>query len=277
VQDGYHPTPTSEFAHLMLPAAIWGEKEGTYTNSERRVSKVNKAVPPPGEARSDFDIFLSFAGTLGVRDEIFPGWSKPGDAFEEWKKVSAGRLCDYSGMTYRAIEHHGGIQWPFPAGATDPDEPRRLYADGRFQTDDGRAKLIAADWEPFPEQPNAEFPLVLNTGRTVEHWHTRTKTGKVPILERLSPNAWVEMNPRDARQLRLKPQDKVDVVSRRGRVRGVELRVTETVAPGQIFVPFHYAEANANQMTQSAFDPFSREPNYKQSAVRVERFVEGVA
>jgi len=127
----------------------------------------------------------------------------------------------------------------------------------------------------FPEQPNAEFPLVLNTGRTVEHWHTRTKTGKVPILERLSPNAWVEMNPRDARQLRLKPQDKVDVVSRRGRVRGVELRLTETVAPGQIFVPFHYVEANANQMTQSAFDPFSREPNYKQSAVRVERFVEG--
>ena len=118
VQDGYHPTPTSEFAHLMLPAAIWGEKEGTYTNSERRVSKVNRAVPPPGEARSDFDIFLGLADVLGVRDELFPGWTKPGDAFEEWKKVSAGRLCDYSGMTYRDIEHHGGIQWPFPAGAT---------------------------------------------------------------------------------------------------------------------------------------------------------------
>jgi anaerobic selenocysteine-containing dehydrogenase len=276
VQDGYHPTPTSEFAHLMLPAAIWGEKEGTYTNSERRVSRVNKAVPPPGEARSDFDIFLSVAGALGVRDEIFPGWSKPGDAFEEWKKVSAGRLCDYSGMTYRALEHHGGIQWPFPAGATDPDAPRRLYGDGVFQTEDGRAQLIATEWEPYPEQPTKEYPLVLNTGRTVEHWHTRTKTGKVPILERLSPHAWVEMNPRDARQLRLKPQDKVDVISRRGRVRGVELRVTETVAPGQIFVPFHYVEANANQMTQSAFDPLSREPNYKQSAVRVERFVEGV-
>jgi len=111
----------------------------------------------------------------------------------------------------------------------------------------------------------------LNTGRTVEHWHTRTKTGKVPILERLSPHAWVEMNPRDARTLGLKTQDRVDVVSRRGRVRDVELRLTETIAPGQIFVPFHYAEANANQMTQSAFDPISREPNYKQSAVRVER------
>ena len=271
VQDGYHPTPTSAYAHLVLPAAIWGEKEGTYTNSERRVSKVNRAVQPPGEARSDFDIFLSVAATLGVRDEIFPGWAKPEDAFEEWKRVSAGRLCDYSGISYRALDQHGGIQWPYPAGAGDPREPRRLYTTGIFQTDDGRARLIPTKWEPFPEQPSDAFPFVLNTGRTVEHWHTRTKTGRVPILERLSPHAWVEMNPRDARVLRLKPQDRVDVVSRRGRVRNVELRLTETVAPGQVFVPFHYAEANANEVTQSAFDPFSREPNYKQSAVRVER------
>jgi assimilatory nitrate reductase catalytic subunit len=271
VQDGYHPTPTTQFAHLVLPAAIWGEKEGTYTNSERRVSKVNRAVAPPGDARTDFDIFLHLAGVLGVREEIFPGWTRPADAFEEWKRVSAGRLCDYSGMTYRAIEQHGGIQWPFPEGAADPSGTRRLYANGVFQTDDGRARLLPVQWEPFPEQPNDEFPFVLNTGRTVEHWHTRTKTGKVPILERLSPNAWVEMNPRDARALRLKPQDRVDVVSRRGRVSNVELRVTETVAPGNVFVPFHYAESNANQMTQSAFDPYSREPNYKQSAVRIER------
>jgi assimilatory nitrate reductase catalytic subunit len=271
VQDGFHPTPTSELAHLVLPAAIWGEKEGTYTNSERRVSKVNRAVDPPGEARSDFDIFLDVAGALGVRDELFPGWSTPRDAFEEWKEVSAGRLCDYSGMTFDAIEEHGGIQWPFPAGATDPQEPRRLYTDGRFQTDDGRARLIPVAWEPFPEQPSRSFPLVLNTGRTVEHWHTRTKTGKVPILEHLSPHAWLEMNPGDARVLRLDARDRVDVVSRRGRVRDVELRLTETIAPGQVFVPFHYAEANVNQATQNVFDPISREPNYKQSAVRVER------
>jgi assimilatory nitrate reductase catalytic subunit len=271
VQDGFHPTPTSSFADLVLPAAIWGEKEGTYTNSERRVSKVNRAVTPPEEAKPDFDIFLELAGALGVRDELFPGWSSPRDAFEEWKQVSSGRLCDYSGMTYEAIEEHGGVQWPFPAGATDPERTRRLYADGVFQTDDGRARLIPVSWAPFPEQPSTAYPLILNTGRTVEHWHTRTKTGKVPILEQLSPNAWVEMNPRDARALRLKPQDRVDVVSRRGRVRDIELRLTETVAPGQVFVPFHYAEANANQMTQSAFDPVSREPNYKQSAVRVER------
>ena len=125
-------------------------------------------------------------------------------------------------------------------------------------------------WEPFPEQPNDEFPFVLNTGRTVEHWHTRTKTGegadsRAPVAERLGRD-----EPARRRALRLKPQDRVDVVSRRGRVRNVELRVTETMAPGQLFVPFHYAEANANQVTQSAFDPISREPNYKQSAVRVE-------
>ncbi len=271
VQDGFHPTPTSEFADLVLPAAIWGEKEGTYTNSERRVSKVNRAVEPPGEARPDFNIFLDVASALGVKEELFPGWSVPRDAFEEWKRVSAGRLCDYSGMTYEVIEEQGGIQWPYPAGATDPAATRRLYTDGVFQTADGRARLIPVTWEPFPEQPTGEFPLVLNTGRTVEHWHTRTKTANVPILERLSPHAWAEMNPRDARGLHLKAQDSVDIVSRRGRIRDIELRVTETVAPGQIFVPFHYAEANANQVTQSAFDPVSREPNYKQSAVRVER------
>lgn len=270
VQDGFHPTPTSEMAHLVLPAGIWGEKEGTYTNSERRVSKVNRAVQPPGEAKPDFDIFLELSKRLGCYDELFNGWTKPEDAFEEWKLISKGRLCDYSGMSYELIEEKGGVQWPLPAG-TQPGKTSRLYTDGHFQTDDGKAKLLPIKWEPFPEQPNREFPLILNTGRTVEHWHTRTKTGQVPILERMSPNAWLEMNPRDAGKLKLKPHDKVDIVSSRGRVKGVELRVTEIIAPGQVFMPFHFAETNANQITQSAFDPISREPNYKQSAVRVER------
>jgi assimilatory nitrate reductase catalytic subunit len=270
VQDGFHPTPTSEFADLVLPAAIWGEKEGTYTNSERRVSKVNRAVDPPGEARSDFDIFLDLASVLGCRDELFPGWTVPVDAFEEWKRVSAGRLCDYSAMTYDAIEATGGIQWPCPNGGSESRATRRLYSDGRFETADGRAQLIPTTWEMFPEPPNAAFPFVLNTGRTVEHWHTRTKTGRVPILERLSPHAWLEMNPRDGRALRLKPAQRVNVVSRRGTIRNLELRLTETIAAGQLFVPFHWAEANANQATQSSFDPISREPNYKQCAVRVE-------
>jgi assimilatory nitrate reductase catalytic subunit len=269
VQDGYHPTPTTEIAHLVLPAAIWGEKEGTYTNSERRVSKVNKAVEPPGEALSDFDIFLRVAEKLGCREELYPRWKTPRDAFDEWRRVSRGRLCDYSGMSYDLLAE-GPVQWPFPEGRTDRSTSR-LYSEGGFQTKDGRAKLVCAKWEPFPEQPNKEFPFVLNTGRTVEHWHTRTKTKEVPILERLSPQAWLEMNPRDARQLSLRSHDRIDVVSRRGRVRGVELRLTEIVAPGQIFMPFHFFETNVNEVTQSAFDPISREPNYKQCAVRVER------
>jgi anaerobic selenocysteine-containing dehydrogenase len=268
VQDGYHPTPTTELADLVLPAAIWGEKEGTYTNSERRVSKVNKAVTPPGEARTDFDIFLAIAEKLGCHEELFSGWHSVEDAFEEWTQVSRGRLCDYSGINYELLADQGPVQWPFPEGGSSSS---RLYTDGQFQTPDGRAKLIAADWAPFPEQPVRDFPLILNTGRTVEHWHTRTKTREVPILEHLSPRAWLEMNPRDAKQLGLRSHDRVDVVSQRGRVSSVELRLTEITAPGQVFMPFHFAETNVNEVTQSAFDPISREPNYKQCAVRVER------
>jgi anaerobic selenocysteine-containing dehydrogenase len=270
VQDGYHPTPTTELAHLVLPAAIWGEKEGTYTNSERRVSKVNKAVEPPGEARSDFDIFLSAAEKLGCREELYPGWQTVEDAFDEWRRVSRGRLCDYSGISYRRLAAEGPLQWPCREDAA-PGSGARLYTDGRFQTPDGRGKLICADWEPFPEQPHRDYPFVLNTGRTVEHWHTRTKTREVPILERLSPRAWLEMNPRDAKRLGLRSHDSVDVISRRGRVREVELRLTEITAPGQVFMPFHFSETNVNEVTQSAYDPVSREPNYKQCAVRVER------
>ncbi len=272
VQDCFHPTPTTELAHLMLPAAGWGEKEGTYTNSERRVSRVKAAVQPPGEALSDFEIFLRLARELGCCDELFPGWREPRDAFEEWKRVSEGRLCDYSGITYEALEEVGGIQWPFSKNTdSPPGAARRLYADGNFQTADGRAQFFCADWEPFPEQPSDDYPFVLNTGRTVEHWHTRTKTGAIPILEQMAPRAWLEMNPVDAQRLTLRPHDLVDIVSTRGRVRRVELRVTEVVAPGQVFAPFHFAEWNINEVTQDIFDPISREPNYKQCAVRVER------
>jgi anaerobic selenocysteine-containing dehydrogenase len=275
VQDGYHPTPTTELADLVLPAAIWGEKEGTYTNSERRVSKVNKAVEPPGEARSDFDIFLALADELGCREALFPGWTRPEDAFNEWRGVSRGRLCDYSGISYDLLAREGPVQWPLAEGSLPdgaaPERASRLYADGIFKTPDGRARLICADWAPFPEQVGGGYPFVLNTGRTVEHWHTRTKTREVPILERLSPRAWLEMNPRDAKRLGLRSHEAVDVISRRGSARAIELRLTEITAPGQVFMPFHFSETNVNEVTQSAFDPISREPNYKQCAVRVER------
>jgi len=261
VQDGFHPTPTSDYAHLVLPAAIWGEKEGTYTNSERRISKVNRAVDPPGIARSDFDIFLDIAKRLGVKEELYPGWTSTKDAYAEWQRVSAGRICDYSGFSWQMVEYRGGMQW----GGD------RLYEDGIFPTADGKAILHCVPCEPFIEQPNEEFDLILNTGRTVEHWHTRTKTQQVALLDSMTPNAWLEMNPVDAKRLHLSTHDRVMVVSRRSRVRNLELRITGIIAPGQVFMPFHFSETNSNLVTLGAFDPISREPNFKQCAVRVER------
>lgn len=271
VQDGFH-TPTTATAHVTLPAAIWGEKDGTFTNSERRVSRVRAAVAPPGEARSDFAIVMALAERWGCHEELFGGWRGPEDAFEEWRGVSQGRPCDYSGITWERIDAAGGVQWPCPG---EPDVPlggtARLYADGLVNHADGRPRVFPVEPEALPEEPTAAFPLVLNTGRTVEHWHTRTKTGAVPILEGLAPDAWLEMHPEDASGLHLRSGDWVKVTSRRGAVDRIRLRVTDTVRPGEVFVPFHWDERCVNRLTVDAFDPVSREPNYKQAAVRVRR------
>ncbi|MDQ4096622.1 MAG: nitrate reductase [Actinomycetota bacterium] len=270
VQDGF-ATPTTALADVVLPAAIWGEKDGTYTNAERRVSRARRAVDPPGEARSDFDIFMAVADALGVRDELFPGWKGPEDAFKEWTRVSAGRLCDYSGITWERIEAAGGVQWPCRPDTEEPAGEPRLYTDGRFPTPSGKARIWCVSPEPITDAPDRHFPFLLNTGRTVEHWHTRTKTGRVDILEKLAPEAWVEVNPVDAERLGLRSGDRVSVVSRRGAIDRITVRVTSVVRPGEVFVPFHYDEACANRLTIDEFDPISREPNYKQCAVRLER------
>ncbi len=268
VQDGY-TTPTTALADVVLPAAVWGEKDGTYTNSERRVSRVRKAVEPPGLARSDFDIFLAVAEAAGVTDDVYPGWKGPEDAFEEWTRVSAGRLCDYSGITWDRIDVAGGVQWPCQPDTPDPAGTPRLYADGGFPNPSGKAKLWCVSSEPVRDAPNQHFPFMLNTGRTVEHWHTRTKTGRVDILEKLAPEGWVEVNPADAEKLSVAAGDRVSLESRRGAVDGVVVRVTATVREGEVFVPFHYDEWCVNRLTVDEFDPISREPNYKQSAVRI--------
>jgi anaerobic selenocysteine-containing dehydrogenase len=272
VQDGFE-TPTTARAHVVLPAAIWGEKEGTFTNSERRVSRVRAAVDPPGEARPDFDVFLAIADRLGVRDRLYPDWTTPADAFAEWRRISAGRLCDYSGITYERIDACGGVQWPTPAD--DHSVPLagtpRLYADGIFPNPTGRVHLPVVERRELSEPPRRNFPLILNSGRTVEHWHTRTKTGRVNLLESLAPEAWVEINPADANELKIRTGDIVRLASPRGAVERVVARVTEIVRAGEVFMPFHYDEACANRLTNDEFDPISREPNYKQCAVRLER------
>jgi assimilatory nitrate reductase catalytic subunit len=271
VQDGFE-TPTTALADIVLPAAIWGEEDGTYTNSERRVSRVRAAVAPPGEARPDFDVFLAVADAWGCREELFPGWRGPQDAFEEWRRVSAGRPCDYSGITYDRIDLAGGVQWPCPSDdATVPlGGTPRLYSDRAFNRPDGTAAVRTVTRQPLRHPPGGEHPLLLNTGRTVEHWHTRTKTGRVPILEGLAPEPWLEINPVDAGALGVRSGDLVRVTSSRGSVDGVRARVTAVVRAGEVFLPFHWDERCANRLTTDECDPISREPNYKQCAVRVE-------
>ena len=270
VQDGFE-TPTTALADVVLPAAVWGEKDGTYTNSERRVSRVRAAVEPPGEARSDFAIFLDLAERWGCRDELFPGWATPDDAYAEWRHVSAGRPCDYSGISYDRIDEAGGVFWPCPEGDDVPvGGTPRLYGDKVFNRPNGRAMVLPVEPEPIRDAPRPEYPFLLNTGRTVEHWHTRTKTGRIPILEGLSPEAWVEMHPSDAARLGVRGGDWVRVASSRGAVDQIRVRVTAIGRPGEVFIPFHWDERCANRLTDDQFDPISREPNYKQCAVKVE-------
>jgi len=270
VQDGFE-TPTTALADVVLPAAIWGEKEGTFTNSERRASRVRAAIDPPGEARTDFDIVLGLAERWGCTDELFAGWTGPQDAFEEWRRVSAGRPCDYSGMTWDRIDAAGGVQWPCPAeGETPLGGTARLYGDGRFNHPDRRARVFPVEPEPIRDAPSPDYPLLLNTGRTVEHWHTRTKTGRIEVLENLSPEAWVEIHPRDADTLGIRGGDLVRVSSQRGAVESIRARTTAIVRPGEVFIPFHWDDRCANNLTDDQFDPVSREPNYKQCAVRIE-------
>lgn len=269
VQDGFH-TPTTAMAHIALPTAIWGEKDGTFTNSERRVSRVRKAVEPPGEARTDFDIFLTLADRLNMRNELFPGWVTPVDAFVEWTRVSKGRLCDYSGITYDRIDAAGGVQWPCPQ---DEDTPlggtARLYSDGKVPTASGNVQLVRITPREIADKPRVGFPYLLNTGRTVEHWHTRTKTGRVEILDRLAPTGWIEMSPTDAEELRVLSGQMVKVSSRRGTIEEIPVRVTATIRAGEVFIPFHFDDMCANRLTVAEFDPISREPNYKQCAVAI--------
>lgn len=277
VQDAFM-SDTAELADVVFSAATWGEKEGTYTNSERRCNRANKAINPPGEAKSDFDIFLEFSGYFeGVKELIYPQWNTPLDAFEEWKRVTQGQLCDYSGITYEMLEQHGGIQWPcneqFPLGS-----PRLYTSEIGFRTYDGKAKLLPLEWIPLQEPTGEQFPVILNTGRTVEQWHTRTKTREIGILNDLAPEAWVDINPADALALEVKSGDRLSISSPRGRVNNIVVRVTQTVREGNVFVPFHFNTQLINTLTPSLFCPKSGEPNFKQTAVQLhsEKVPEGI-
>ncbi len=268
VQDSFMSDTAME-ADVVFAAATWSEKEGCYTNSERRCNYAKKAVEPLGESRSDFDIVRDFSKQFdGVYEMLFSKLNTPREAFEEIKRVSKGRLCDYSGMSYELIEELGGIQWPCNEKA--PKGTKRLYTpDFPCPTEDSKAKLLPLDWKPLSENCSTNFPLILNTGRTVEQFHTRTKTGTIKILEDLAPEAWIDLSPKDAKKLQVKSGDRISISGERGKVDDVIVRVSESVREGNIFVPFHFNTQLINAITLSEFDPLSFEPNYKQSAVQL--------
>jgi len=268
VQDAFM-SETAEIADVIFSAATWSEKEGVYTNSERRCNYAKKAVEPLGKSMSDAKIVMEFSKYFeGKYELLFKDFNSSRDIFEEIKRVSAGQLCDYSGMDYEKIERLGGIQWP--CNETYPEGKKRLYSKGfECNTDDGKAKLLALDWKPLQESVNEAFPLLLNTGRTVEQWHTRTKTKSIALLNDLAPEAWLEINPKDAKKLQIKSGDRIAIGSSRGKVEHLIVKVTEVVREGNVFVPFHFSKQLINQVTVAEFDPKSFEPNYKQCAVNI--------
>lgn len=269
VQDMYTTTETAQIADLVLPAAGWGEKEGTFINSERRFMLLKKVSRAPGVALSDFNIFRLLADAWGV-GEMFEKWKEPEDVFHSMRAVSRGQPCDMSGISdYGMLDRMRGIQWPLPEGAeVEARSERRLFEDGRFFTESGRARFVFSDPRPLPEAPNKKFPLVLLTGRgTSAQWHTQTRTAKSAVLRKLySEEPYVELNPKDARELDVSPGQWVTVESARGRMKA-RAHVTQIVSPGQVFIPMHYPETNL--LTFPAFDEESRQPSYKHAAVRI--------
>jgi len=268
VQEMYASTETAQRAHLVLPAAGWGEKDGTFINSERRIGLAKKVRRAPGQALSDFSIFRLVADAWGC-GEMFRDWSSPAAAFQLLKKLSAGQPCDITGIRdYAHVDQSGGIQWPCREGTFDTRQERRLFEEGRFYHPDGRARFLFEPPKPLPEPTNAQYPLLLLTGRgSASQWHTQTRTGKSAVLRKLYPaSLYVEINPHDARQLGIEPHQTVSVESRRGAVRA-HASVTPAVPPGQVFLPMHYAETNI--LTDAVFDPYSMQPAYKACAVRV--------
>jgi len=282
VQDLYTTTETAELADLVLPAAGWGEKEGTFINSERRIGRIRRVRRAPGQALTDFAIVKLIAAAWGC-GELFQQWDTPEDVFRILARLSAGRPCDFSGIETYAQLDDGGLQWPYPASLPDsstdsstgmPAEQRqterRLFADGQFFTPDGRARFVVEDPVPEPERPSRHYPLSLLTGRgSSAQWHTGTRTSKSAVLRALAPDvAYVEIAPGDAAELGIQASDRVVVESARGSMRARAL-VAATVPVGHVFVPMH--DAATNRLTFPAFDPISRQPSYKSGAVLVRR------
>jgi len=256
-QDLY-PTETTRFAHVIFPSAGWSEDDGTFTNSERRVSRVRKVSEPPGQAKPNWWIFRELAKRMG---QSWPSAS----AQEIWDNEVTLLAPSLAGIKYNRIEHNG-LQWP----CTDESHPGTcfLHKDGEFSC--GLGVFVPVDWTPPAEVPDQEYPFVLSTGRRLYHYHTRTQTGRVPGLNVLLSEETADVSPADAVKLGIKHGEQVRVRSRRGEVT-LKAKVTDRIPPGMVWMAFHFRDACANWLTNPAYDPETLTAEYKACAVQIEK------
>ncbi len=280
VTEAFHPTRTSELADVVLPAALWAEKEGVYGCGERRYQLMEQSVAPSGEARPDFQILVDLARRLG-HEKLLP-WKTPADAWKELQRLSTGTAYDFTGMTRERLKAAHGLLWPLPteghAGTArryvkgeDPlvpaDAPDRVLFYGR---PDKKAVVWLRPHKAPEEVVDAEYPLWFTTGRVLEHWHTGTMTRNCKELRTANAESTAELHPEDAKRLGVASGDVVRISSRRGSDR-FKVRVVDTARAGLVFVHMHDPEHMCNRITIDAVDPVSRQPEFKICAVRVER------
>lgn len=275
VQEAYAHTETLEYADLVLPAATWPEKDGTMTNSERRVSRVRAAIPPPGDARPDWELACAVAQRLAA--DIAPAkialfqYRGPADIFAEHVRLTAGRDLDYSTLSHARLDAEGPRQWPCPPGGA----PRpRLYAEGVFPTASGRARFLDLGYTPVAEAPSASYPFRLITGRLRDQWHTMSRSGLVPALTRHAEEPRVHLHPDDMDRLRIRDESLVRVRSQRGKI-ALPAQADTDLKAGYAYVPMHWGSAfmagdGINALSIDASDPLSHQPELKHCAVAIE-------
>jgi formate dehydrogenase alpha subunit len=249
-------TETGKLADVVLPAASFAEKDGTFANTERRVARVRQAILPMGQAKPDWQIICEISDLLGYPME----YKNPEEIFEEIRKVTP----SYAGITYQRLEA-GGLQWPCP----NLEHPGTVYLHkDRFAR--GQGMFFAIDHKDPAEMPNQEYPLYLTTGRVLYHYHSGTMSRRAPGLTEKAPECRVEVAAPDAAKYGIVDGDQVRVRSRRGEITA-KAQISERAIPGTVFLPFHYAEASANKLTNAALDPVSKIPEYKVCAVQLEK------
>ena len=283
LQEAFAGTATARYADLLLPASSWGEKEGTVTNSERRISRVRAAVPPPGEARHDWAIAVSLARRLGERlgrPGLFP-YEDPESIWNEHRETTRGRDLDITGLDWAMLDRLGPQQWPLPEGAAAGTA--RLYQDRVFATGDGRARFDDTPWHPPAEAPDAARPFALNTGRLRDQWHGMSRTGTVARLFDHAGEPAVDLHPEDMERLGIPDGTLVRVASARGAL-VLPARPAPEVGPSQAFIPMHWGDdhlggrdadgtpmTGVNGLSSPAFCPDSKQPELKHAAVSIER------